>query len=246
MRLILIAFFVANSFSSSVAMAAGQGTADHGWSDAEPTVTRNGMLRFITGPDFVPGAVPEILERLENGDEGTLVRAALVEALRRTGAEAELWGSAVAKASLQESDAYVRMTMVDTLRRVPMTAETNVQTALEASLASPNVEVRAAGARTIGGHAQGKLMANQLIAAMDDTAPEVRQSATQAVGWLTLDAAFGPLQARLSDDDALTRARALRALGRIDSHQAAKLPQVRLMVADTDPRVVRAAQILLD
>jgi HEAT repeat protein len=241
MRLTLIALFLA-----STTAFAGSTPDDHGWAEAEPTVTRNGMLRFTDGADFVPAAVPEILDRLENGGEGTMVRAALVEALRRTGAEPEIWGAAIARASLTESDAYVRMTMVDTLRRVPMTAETGVEAALAAGLASPNVELRASAARTMGGHAQGELFSSALIIALDDGAPEVRQSAAQAIGWLELDAGWAALEAHLGDMDATTRMRCIRALSRLDAERAAGLPAMGLLLQDPDTKVAQAARTLLD
>ncbi len=206
--------------------------------DLQPAPTRAGMLRFRGDLIRSPDAAAILLHRLTTKSESTEVRAAIVEALPRTGADV---GTVVADLMTTETDAVVREMMADTLWRAPSDASV---VALKRALADASPGVRAAAARSAARHDKGTELSSELVAALGDPDDATRLAAIAAVGALKIDTAKEPLAAMLRDDEADVRLASLRALGRVDAEYAASRPELAALQADTDTRVVTAANAL--
>ena len=206
--------------------------------DLQPAPTRAGMLRFRGDLIRSTDAAAVLLHRLTTTSESTQVRAAIVEALPRTGADV---GAALADLMTTETDDTVREMMADTLWRAPSDASV---AALRRALGDASPGVRAAAARSAARHDKGTELSAELVAALRDTDDATRLAAIAAVGALKIDTAKEPLAAMLGDDEADVRLASLRALGRVDAEYAASRPELTALQADSDARVVTAANAL--
>lgn len=206
--------------------------------DLEPLPTRAGTLRLRGDLIRSADAAAVLLHRLTTKSESTQVRAAIVEALPRTGADV---GAVVADLMTTETDIAVREMMADTLWRAPSEASV---AALRRALADAAPSVRAAAARSAARHEKGDALASELVAALADADETTRIEAIRAVGALKLDTAKEPLAAMLGDEAADVRLASLRALGRVDAQYAASRPELTALQADDDARVVTAANAI--
>ena len=204
----------------------------------EPLPTRAQTLRFRGDLVRDPAAAPVLLHRLVTSHEDAAVRAAIVEALPRTGADV---GTALADLLALESDAGVREVIVATSWRA--SSDAGLAT-LRRGMNDAAPEVRAAAVQAAARHARASELASELVAALSDTDDATRLQAIRAVGALKLDSAKAPLVALLSEDSGKVRASSVRALGRIDASWAAAQPQVAALSSDPDPAVTRAVSDL--
>lgn len=200
----------------------------------EPMPTRAGTLRFRGDLIRDPAAAAVLLHRLTTTHEDPSVRAAIVEALPRTGADV---GAAVADLLALESDAAVREVMVATLWRAPGDAGL---AGLRRGMNDAAASVRAAAVQAAARHARGSELGAELVAALSDADASTRAQAIRAVGALKVDAAKAALVGLLADDAGDVRAASVRALARIDAAWAAAQPAVIGLADDEDPRVARA------
>ena len=201
----------------------------------EPRSTRADLLRFTGDAVRHPDAAPLLLARYLEGNESPQVRAALVEALPRTGG---VFGPAVADLLARERDPGVRSVMVHALRRADAPS---ALAGFELGLADSDAGVRAEAARSIAYHAEGAALAQGLISATNDPSSQVAVAAARSLGVLKVEAAKEPLVGLLGSDDAEVRLHALRALSRIDEDHAASLEQTQALIQDSDPRVAKLA-----
>jgi hypothetical protein len=205
----------------------------------EPMPTRADTLRFRGDLVRDPAAAAVLLHRLTTGHEDAAVRAAIVEALPRTGADV---GSAIAELLALESDAGVREVMVATLWRAPGDAGL---AGLRRGMNDAEPAVRAAAVQAAARHARGSELGAELVAALAHADAATRMQAIRAVGALKVDAAKAGLVGLLAEDDAKVRASSVRALGRIDASWAAAQPAVQALSGDEDPGVSRAVADLV-
>jgi hypothetical protein len=201
-----------------------------------PAPTRAGTLRFRGDLVRNASAAPIFLHRLTTAHDDATTRAALVEALSRTGVDV---GGALADLLALESDATVREVIVETSWRAP--SDSAIE-ALRRGLRDAEPSVRAASVRAAARHVKGSELASELLVALGDADAQTRVEAVRTLGVLQIDAAKTPIAALLSDADAEVRLASVRALGRIDATWAAGLPAIKAMDSDEDPVVVRAVE----
>ncbi|HVK88968.1 MAG TPA: HEAT repeat domain-containing protein [Kofleriaceae bacterium] len=205
---------------------------------AAPQTTRAHTLRFTTELIRDPRAASVFLERLAEGSDSAEVRAALVEALPRTGG---IYADAVAELIVNERDAAVRTAYVFTMRRAPADLAIAV---LARGLADDDTSVRAESARSAAAHTDGARLAGELRAALSASDPQLRVEAARALGILRVTGAQPELSVRLSDASADVRLEALRALDRIAPGSLTGRPALEALASDPDPRVARLAASL--
>jgi hypothetical protein len=201
----------------------------------QPRRTLAGHLRF-TGPSVRdPQAAGVFIDRLTNGDEPAAVRAALAEALPRTGGA---FAEAAAALIQTDPDATVRATLVETMKRAEIEHAVVV---LRHGFSDPDPSVRAAAARVSGMHKDGALLRDELSASLADSDVTTRVWAARSIGVLRIKGAEQALVDSLEHANADLRLQALRAILRIDAEFAAALPQLETLEHDPDARVARVA-----
>lgn len=221
--------------SRADAVAAADPTRYKAVSELAPIKTRKGTPRFVGEAVRDPAAASVLLQRLADGVDDAELRAALVEALPRTGGE---YGAALVQMLPDESDADVRVVMVATLQRADATS---AHTGLVLALTDEDPAVRAEAARVASMRVDGAALAGELSAALTDETPQVRAAAARTMGVLQLADARDTLVAGLDDGDADVRLQSLRAVRRIDPTFAARLTKLAALQADTDSRVANVA-----
>ncbi|MFO7567933.1 MAG: HEAT repeat domain-containing protein [Enhygromyxa sp.] len=200
-----------------------------------PKRARSGSWRLV-GPELEdPNVTPVLLHRYQSGGESPEVRAAVVAALvGLEGAHAKVVGDLLTA----EPDALVRVGLLSSLRRVP---GPEALAALELALADADLQVRVSAAVIAGRHPEGASLAAPLIDALDDE-PELALAASRSLGYLRVAPATGALAGLLANPDPDLRLASLQAIDRIDPGHAEGLAELATLVADTDPKVARAAQ----
>lgn len=196
-----------------------------------PSKTRAGFVRFTSDAIHDPRAASVFLDRLARGGDSDDVRAALVEALPRTGgtfadAAVELMGT--------ERSSVVRAAYVHAARRAPGAQAIAIMTR---GLADGEAEVQAEAARSAAAHPEGKRLASALRAALASSNAAVRAESARTLGILKVADARDALAARISDESADVRLEALRATERIAPGSVRSLPLDKL-AKDEDPRIV--------
>jgi HEAT repeat protein len=207
--------------------------------ELEPSPTRAGFARFTTPVIHDPAVASLLLVRLAEGGDPPDVRAALVEALPRTGGD---FADAVLDLLTEEQDAQVRVALVSSLRRAPAS---HAVPGLELALADRDPAIRALAAQTAAMHEQGHALADPLRAALSDEHGPTRAAAARAMGVFGITAAQGQLAGLVDDDVPEVRLEALRALTRVDPAGATRLPQLERLQRDGDPRVARLARTIV-
>jgi hypothetical protein len=202
----------------------------------EPTATRDGQLRFIDPVVREADTTPIFLHRLQTTGEDTMVRAALAEALPRTGGD-----SSVAMPDLiaAEKDDWVRGALVTALR---MADSEHALAGLRLALDDEVPNVRAAAAVTASRRQDGTQLVPELVAQLADADLTPRVEAIRALGALKATDALASLPGHLDSVEADERLHALRAIDRIDPAVVTALTELDALMGDPDPRVVRAAQ----
>ncbi|MCX4241009.1 HEAT repeat domain-containing protein [Paraliomyxa miuraensis] len=204
----------------------------------EARPTRAGLLR-LTGPAVRnPDAAPILLYRLLSKGESTAVRAAIVEALPRTGGD---FSAAAAELMALETAPEVREVLCAALQRAqaPHALE-----GLALGVADTAARVRAQALRSLGARPDGAQLSEAIIAALTDADPVVQQEAARASGNLALESATDALRAQLGASSPAVRLHALRALSRIDPAGTKALPELTTLRSDADPKVARLAERL--
>ena len=208
-------------------------------SSMAPRTTRAGTPRF-TGPLVRDSqAAVVFLQRLTAGDESPPVRAALVEALPRTGAS---FGPALVDLLASESDGHVRAEMVTALRTADATSALE---GLAQGFDDADARVRLAAARTSARRTDGVELADALVSAVADADAGVKLEAMRSLGALGVESATATLEAELGSSSADVRLAAVRALGRIDATGTAASSKVQALAHDADPRVAKAVAKLV-
>lgn len=201
-----------------------------------PQMTRAGWVRFTDPMIHEPGATAILLERLTSGSDAPDVRAAVAEAIGRTGGE---YAVEVSQLLASEADPRVREMLVGTLGRQVKTSDALV--GLGTALQDSSPVVRAAAARTLAERSDGAQLGDALIGLLADAEPSVRGDAARSLGILQVAAATEPLSGLLADGDADVRLDALRAIHRLDPTFARSLPVLAQLERDDDQRVQRLA-----
>jgi HEAT repeat protein len=203
-----------------------------------PRKTRAGHLRFSAEELADPRATTAFLARLTTGNEPEAVRAALVEALPRTGGA---WAHALDGLYTRESTA-VRELVLFVAARAP---EAEGLAVLRRGLAEPTAELRAEAVRSTAAHPAGARLAGELTAALATDDPDVRTEAARALGVHRIATARTALLARLDDAVADVRLEALRALEQIAPDALAGHAALSRLAADADPRIAQLAAQLV-
>lgn len=197
------------------------------------------------GPRFTvesvrdPRATVVFIDRLARKADTEDVRAALAEALPRTGGP---YADAVADLFVDEGSALVRTAYVISARRAPADHAVSI---LRRAFADASVEVRAEAARSAAAYsAVGLKLASELRNALSDSDPILRVEATRTLGGLRIEAAMGELDKALSDPSPDVRLEAMRALDRIAPGSLAGTATVVALQSDPDERVSRLAKQL--
>jgi HEAT repeat protein len=197
-----------------------------------PRVTRAGHLRFTTSVDDADVATV-FLSRLAGGERDPGVRAALIEALPRTGG---VFADALGELSA-EPVAEVRAIAQAIAWRAPAEAALPV---MRAGLADADAGVRAEAARAVSRHVDGKALAAEVAARLTDADAEVRAAAVRTVG-IVGGADSDAVATLLADRRAEVRLEALRSLRRTEPALAEQLVRARELDRDPDARVRAAA-----
>ncbi len=195
-----------------------------------PTITRARLVRFTSDAIHDPRVAAVFLDRLSRGGESEEVRAALVEALPRTGGE---FADAAVELVATEKSAVVRGSYVFAARRAPA-AQAIVL--IKRGLADSATEVQAEAARTAAAHPSGKRLATELRATLSSSDPAVRTEVARTLGILGITDARDTLVTMLDDASADVRLESLRAIDRIQPGFAKTLPLAKL-ATDDDPRI---------
>lgn len=204
--------------------------------DLEPLPTRAGFLRFSTSVIHDPAAAAVFLDRLAHGHASPAVRAALVEALPRTGGD---FSAGLLAIVADEDDTSVRRAAMGAFAR----AEPDAALAgLALGLVDPEPEVRAEAARVAGTRADGVDLTDALVVAAGDADAGVRADAVRALG--LLGNGFEAIAGRFADDNAAVRLQAVRAAARIDAEAAKTHADFATLLDDAEPRVRAAASAL--
>jgi HEAT repeat protein len=205
-----------------------------------PATTHAGGIRFTDPAIHDPRAAAVLLHRLQTENLDPETRAALVEALPRTGGD---YGEAAVALLGQEKDADVRRALVGTMKRAePERAVEGVRL----GLSDQDSRVRAEAATMAGWISEGADLEPQLVSALEEKDPGIRAAASRSLGVLKVASAFDSVVPLLADDSAEVRLQALHALERIDAGQAARLDRLQALASDPDPRVARAAKKLAE
>ena len=198
-----------------------------------PAQTRAGFLRFTASAIRDPHAAAVFLDRLVNGGEREEVRAALVEALPRTGG---LYADAVGELIATEPAASVRAAYVHSVKRAPAAEALPV---LERGLADADPRVSTEAAHAVASHPDGIKLAAALRAALANPEVSTRTAAARALGVLRVTAAQPELLRLLTDPAADLRLESLRALERIAPGSMKGHATVAAMTVDPDPRIAQ-------
>lgn len=210
----------------------------------QPRRTRGGQLRFsqeqIHGN---PLATQVFLARLQT-EPAPEMRAALAEALPRTGGD---WVDGAIARLVGEPDATVRRVLVSIMPK----AQSHVAgAAIAQALTDTAAEVRAEAALAAGSMpprlARETGLLDGLRARLQDADGHTRAGAARSLGVLGAIESFATIEPLLGDDDPTVRLQALRALGRLDADRAANLPALQRLSTDPDPKVARAASRIVD
>jgi hypothetical protein len=203
----------------------------------QPRTTRAGTLR-LTGPLVRRAdAAPILIDRLRSGGESAEVRAAIVEALPRTGGE---FAAVLVELLPDENDVAVREAIAAALGRSDARIAID---GLRVVLVDADARVRAEAARALGQHPLGASALAELRAALVDADEATQLAAIRSIGALRradsdVDAALAAL---LADERTEIRLNALRTLGRIDPTYARALPQLAQLRKDPDQRIAAVA-----
>jgi hypothetical protein len=177
----------------------------------QPSVTRAGHLRFTTKAIHDPRAARVFLDRLQVGTESEAVRAALVEALPRTGGD---YADEVLELMARERSAMVRAAYVHTARRAPAAQAIAIA---ERGFADSSPEVLAETIRATASLADGAKLAGSLRGALSSSDATVRMEAARTIGILKIAIAKSDLDALAADASPEVRREAARAITRIDA-----------------------------
>lgn len=226
--------------ADAAAHKADPALASLAWS-VEPGVTRAGTARFNRPELETPLAAGPLFARLLLSGEAPEVRAALVEAIARTGGD---WAPAMVRLQAVEADAWVRLFILETARRAP---EREALALLRGGLVDDEARVRAAAVRAIPAVPSAPAsLQREVLAALGDPAAEVRAGAARSAGWMGLQGASQGLSALVADAGPEVRLAALRALERLHGKGGAPTQRAAVALAeDVDPGVRRAARSLL-
>lgn len=200
-----------------------------------PARTRAGHLRFGTSKIHDPRATAVFLDRLASGNEPEDVRAALAEALPRTGGA---YADALAGLLEAESSARVRSVLVATAARAPIAVADDV---IRRGLADASIEVRLEAARTAGAHPDGARLGNALRAALATPDPGLRAEIARTLGVHRIGSARDQLVGLLADTSGDVRLQALRAIDRIAPGSLRDDAKLARLANDSDARVSRLA-----
>jgi hypothetical protein len=174
----------------------------------QPAQTRAGFLRFTDKAVHDPRAARVFLDRLESGAESEAVRAALVEALPRTGGD---YADAVVELIATERSPLVRAAYVHTARRAPATQAIAI---VQRGFADSAPEVVAETIRATASLADGAKLAGALRMSLASNDATVRMEAARALGILAIPAK-AELEALASDSSPEVRREAQRAITRL-------------------------------
>lgn len=208
-------------------------------SSLRPGTTRAGHLRFATDEIHDPVAAQVFLERLARRDEPEDVRAALAEALPRTGGD---FGDALAPLLASEPSPLVRAALVGAAARAPAPVAHPV---IRRGLADADREVRLQAARAAAAHPEGAALAATLRASLASDDAALRAELARALGVHRVIAARDELVALLGDRSPDVRLAALRAVERSAPGSLRGSPELEQLSTDPDGRVSRAAAALL-
>lgn len=204
----------------------------------EARPTRAGLLR-LTGPLVRdPEAAPILLHRLLSRGEPAPVRAAIVEALPRTGGD---FSAALAELMALETAPEVREVICASLYRAQAPYALD---GLALGVADVSPRVRAEALRSLGRRTDAHDLSTTIIEALADPDPVVQLEAARTLGNLRVEAAFVPLQAQLQSSSAPVRLHSLRAMSRIDPEATRALSQLQALRSDPDAKVARLAERL--
>jgi hypothetical protein len=195
-----------------------------------PTMTRARFARFTSDAIHDPRAASVFLNRLARGGESEQVRAALVEALPRTGGT---FADAAVDLLASETSSLVRGSYVFAARRAPAA---QARILIKRGLEDTAAEVQAEAARTAAAHPSGKQLATELRATLSSSDPAVRTEVARTLGILAIADARDALVAMLDDASADVRLESLRAIDRIQPGFAKTLP-LGTLATDADPRI---------
>jgi HEAT repeat protein len=177
----------------------------------QPSMTRAGFLRFTTKAIHDPRAARVFLDRLEVGTESEGVRAALVEALPRTGGE---YATEVLELMAKERSPIVRAAYVHTARRAPAAQAIAIA---ERGLGDSSSDVVAEAIRSTASLPDGATLATRLRASLSSSDASVRMEAARALGILKIAIAKTELDALAFDSSPEVRREAARAVTRLDA-----------------------------
>jgi len=214
--------------------------AEHPVLQMEPKRTRAGIPRFSGSALSTDGATEALLSRLLDDHDSPQVKAAVVEALRRSTGEWQVQLSDIY--STQES-ALVRETIVDVLTQADLEVFTPV---IEQAVQDQNPSVRTAAMRAIGDNSQGVVFATWLNAGMLDESEHVRAAAARSAGLVKSSHSWDALTDALSDRNSNVRLRAVRSLAAIDMEKAKSMAQMKSLRLDENTKVSRAATQVID
>ncbi len=176
-----------------------------------PSVTRAGFLRFTDDAIHDPRAARVFLDRLESGTESEGVRAALVDALPRTGGD---YADAILPLMAKERSPIVRAAYVHTARRAPAGQAIAIA---ERGFADSSPDVIAEAIRATASIPDGAKLANVLRSSLRSSDANVRMEAARALGILKIAVAKAELDALANDSSPEVRREATRAITRIDA-----------------------------
>ena len=208
---------------------------------AEPITTRAGYPRFVGDWMTDERATALLLSRLVEGADSANVRAAIVEALPRTTGS---WEPAITALWDETDSTVVRRMMVLTLEESEHPAAVD---ALREAAQWTDAITRSAALRAMTWRKDALRFGSNFVQGLEDEDATVRATAARAAGLHAVDDAKSGLARLLeSERDTQVRLAAVLALGQIDPGYARSLGVVQRLSTDSDRRVARAAQRILN
>lgn len=225
---------------TSIAICETEHEQCHTVSEASPRATRNPSIQRFSDPSLNDAKWTELhILRLHNTNESLETRLALLDMLMRSEGD---WENGVL--FLLEDPAYqMRVLLAESVRFSSRTdsSKTFGHHVLTTLVQDENPLVRIAAYRSIS-HLETSTDMYLLLGGLDDEDEMVQLAAIRSIGWMKLSIDTELMMPFLTHENPDIRLHSLRAIFRISPEAARSLPQLRMLLEDSNTRVSREAQ----